>query len=210
VTWYVPTATEYEPGIEEQDQEVETQQNQHEFVAFPKMARLFREVIISEKIDGTNACIKITEDGQFLTGSRSRWITPDDDNFGFSKWAHDRKDELMKLGVGTHFGEWWGSGIQRGYGLQKGEKRFSLFNVARWLENDDLPAFCNVVPVLFKGLFATSEVEKSIVLLSRVRILWQLAHTKSHLSNSICISSRLSATAFGPSSLHLPSLAYLS
>jgi len=167
VTWYVPTATEYEPGIEEQDQEVETQQNQHEFVAFPKMARLFREVIISEKIDGTNACIKITEDGQFLTGSRSRWITPDDDNFGFSKWAHDRKDELMKLGVGTHFGEWWGSGIQRGYGLQKGEKRFSLFNVARWLENDDLPAFCNVVPVLFKGLFATSEVEKSIVLLKQ-------------------------------------------
>lgn len=167
MTWYVPTATEYEPGIEEQDQEVETQQNQHEFVAFPKMARLFREVIISEKIDGTNACIKITEDGQFLTGSRSRWITQDDDNFGFSKWAHDRKDELMKLGVGTHFGEWWGSGIQRGYGLQKGEKRFSLFNVARWLENDDLPAFCNVVPVLYRGLFATSEVEKSIVLLKQ-------------------------------------------
>lgn len=70
-----------------------------DFVEFPKMARLNRECIITEKIDGTNACIKITEDGQFLTGSRSRWITPDDDNFGFSKWAHDRKDDLMKLGV---------------------------------------------------------------------------------------------------------------
>ncbi len=32
----------------------------------------------------------------------------------------------------TYFGEWWGSGVQRGYGLQKGDKRFSLFNVSRW------------------------------------------------------------------------------
>ena len=31
---------------------------------------------------------------------------------------------------GRHFGEWWGSGIQRGYGLD--EKTFSLFNAYRW------------------------------------------------------------------------------
>src|SRR5436305_1822690 len=100
-----------------------------EFNAFPKIARLNRECVITEKIDGTNASILIDEDGVVMAGSRTRWITPENDNFGFAKWVEANKSELMKLGVGHHFGEWWGSGIQRGYGLTKGEKRFSLFNV---------------------------------------------------------------------------------
>lgn len=129
------------------------------FTEFPKMPRLSRNTIITEKIDGTNASIKITEDGQFLTGSRTRWITPQDDNFGFSKWAHENKEELLKLGVGHHFGEWWGSGIQRGYGLPKGEKRFSLFNTARWSDDSIRPACCHVVPVLYEGIFNTEQVE---------------------------------------------------
>jgi hypothetical protein len=79
--------------------------------------------------------------------SRSRWITPDDDNFGFAAWVEANRDELLTLGPGRHFGEWWGSGIQRGYGLPKGEKRFSLFNVSRWGESR--PACCHVVPVLY-------------------------------------------------------------
>jgi hypothetical protein len=122
-----------------------------DFREFSKIARYSREVIVTEKIDGTNAQILITEDGGFFTGSRNRWITPEDDNFGFSKWAHEHKDELMTLGVGRHFGEWWGSGIQRGYGLQKGEKHFSLFNVSRW--ETERPACCGVVPILWRGNF---------------------------------------------------------
>ena len=121
------------------------------FLEFPKMARFSREVIVTEKIDGTNACIFIGEDGEFLTGSRTRWITPENDNFGFSRWAHDHKEELLTLGPGRHFGEWWGSGIQRGYGLKKGEKRFSLFNVTRW--ENARPACCHVVPLIWRGFF---------------------------------------------------------
>ena len=102
-----------------------------EFQEFQKIARLSRNCSITEKIDGTNACIYIGEDGEFLTGSRTRWITPEDDNYGFAKWALAHKDELMALGPGRHFGEWWGSGCQRGYGLTNGEKRFSLFNTSR-------------------------------------------------------------------------------
>jgi hypothetical protein len=90
-----------------------------DFLGFMKMDRYSREVIVTEKIDGTNAQILITEDGGFFTGSRNRWITPENDNYGFSRWAHRNKDDLMELGVGRHFGEWWGYGIQRGYGLQK-------------------------------------------------------------------------------------------
>ncbi len=133
-----------------------------EFQEFPKMARWSRDIIVTEKIDGTNACLFIGDDGEFLTGSRTRWITPDDDNHGFSRWAHDHRDELLTLGPGRHFGEWWGSGIQRRYGIA--EKRFSLFNVSRWYDTHQdgnyvsepaeliaAPVCCHVVPVLIRG-----------------------------------------------------------
>lgn len=127
-----------------------------EFKPFPSIGRLSRDVVITEKLDGTNASVVITEDGQFFTGSRTRWITPEDDNHGFSKWAHENKDELMKLGTGAHFGEWWGQGIQRKYGLS--EKRFSLFNVGRW--KDERPSCCHLVPVLHEGNFDTDIIRQ--------------------------------------------------
>ncbi len=167
-----------------------------EFKPFPKMPRLSREVIITEKIDGTNASILITEgspddpkaiaawhdygtqtDMVMYAGSRTRWITPQDDNHGFAAWSAAKSIHLKDLGPGHHFGEWWGSGIQRGYGLQKGEKRFSLFNVARWALHgtepqqiptadprivkmqDALPACCGLVPVLYRGMFCTEAAD---------------------------------------------------
>lgn len=152
-----------------------------EFVEFPKIARLSRECIITEKIDGTNGQIAIGEDGSFFVGSRTRWLTPETgDNHGFLLWAMTHRDELMQLGPGRHFGEWWGSGIQRGYGLQKGEKRFSLFNVTRWALHgtepqrlatqdpriekyqDILPACCGLVPVLYRGQFSTEQANASL------------------------------------------------
>jgi hypothetical protein len=132
-----------------------------DFVGFQKIARLSREMVITEKIDGTNGCIYIGEDGEFLVGSRTRWITPECDNHGFARWAYDHKDELvLGLGIGRHYGEWWGSGIQRGYDLPKGEKRFSLFNVHRWGETR--PDCCHVVPVLFEGVFSTTIINCSL------------------------------------------------
>ena len=126
-----------------------------EFAEFPKMARFSRECVVTEKIDGTNAQIFIGENGEFLTGSRTRWITPQEDNYGFSRWAHDHKEALLTLGPGRHFGEWWGCGIQRKYGMQ--EKVFSLFNTARW--GDVRPECCSVVPVLWRGDFGELDVQ---------------------------------------------------
>lgn len=131
-----------------------------DFEAFPKMPRLSRRVIITEKIDGTNAQVFIGEDGTIRAGSRTRWITPDDDNYGFAAWVADHKDALQALGPGRHFGEWWGAGIQRRYGLS--EKRFSLFNVGRWADPSVRPACCSVVPVLFDGIFDTNEAQACI------------------------------------------------
>ena len=129
-----------------------------DFKKFPKISRLSRECIVTEKIDGTNAQIYIGEEGEFLVGSRTRWITPEDDNFGFAKWAYENKEELLKLGIGQHFGEWWGQGIQRKYGLD--EKRFSLFNTSRWSE--ERPKCCHVVPVLYEGMFDTTNIRLTI------------------------------------------------
>jgi hypothetical protein len=127
-----------------------------EFQDFPKMPRLSREVIVTEKIDGTNAQVCVSDDGlEIMAGSRTRWITPDDDNYGFAAWVRDNRDELLTLGPGRHFGEWWGQGIQRKYGLT--EKRFSLFNVSRW--QDSRPACCHVVPVLYRGIFETDAIQ---------------------------------------------------
>jgi hypothetical protein len=150
-----------------------------EFTEFPKIARLSRECVVTEKIDGTNAVILIDEYGGIWPGSRSRWITPEDDNFGFARWVKENQDELIKLGPGRHFGEWWGSGIQRGYGLK--EKRFSLFNVIRWCEHNKeprpiptqdptaavkmqerLPACVSLVPELYRGLFDTQQIQVAL------------------------------------------------
>jgi hypothetical protein len=103
-----------------------------EFTEFPKMARLTREVIVTEKIDGTNAQIFIGEDGTIMAGSRTRWITPQDDNFGFAGWVDAHRDELLTLGPGRHFGEWWGAGIQRRYGWPKSGSRCSTRSDGRF------------------------------------------------------------------------------
>lgn len=121
------------------------------FKAWPKIPRLENEVYhITEKLDGTNACIIIDYSGNLHTSclyrdninatdvgiraiyaqSRTRLITPEDDNYGFAKWVQTNAEQLIEdLGMGYHFGEWWGQGIQRNYGLT--EKRFSLFNPAK-------------------------------------------------------------------------------
>jgi hypothetical protein len=124
------------------------------FQGWPKIPRLASPFIITEKIDGTNAAVliepespvgehlhparlaEVVQDGEsfhVFAQSRTRFITPESDNFGFAAWVKANAQNLVKiLGPGRHFGEWWGHGIQRGYGLPRGERRFSLFNVTRY------------------------------------------------------------------------------
>src|SRR5690349_186886 len=104
-----------------------------EFRPWPKTPRLFKDVTVTEKIDGSNGALHITEDGDVFAQSRNRMLTRDADNFGFAAWAWNNRNILADtLGVGTHFGEWWGSGIQRSYNCEPGERYFSLFNTNKW------------------------------------------------------------------------------
>lgn len=134
------------------------------FVPFPKIPRLRRPITITEKIDGTNASVMVLEDGRVLAGSRTRWITPETDNAGFARWVADNAEELRKLGPGHHFGEWWGAGIQRRYGLT--EKRFSLFNTDRW-QNGVPTDIVSVVPVLYRGNFEDKAINEALERLAK-------------------------------------------
>ena len=140
------------------------------FEPFPKLTRFSHDWTITEKIDGTNAQILILPAGDprldtcggpaigtdindltVIAGSRTRLLTPEDDNYGFAKWVQRNATELVGLGEGRHFGEWCGLGINRNYSLK--EKRFALFNALRWTDNPDKPECVDVVPTLGSGYF---------------------------------------------------------
>jgi len=150
-----------------------------EFQKFKKIPRLSRDCIITEKIDGTNAQIRICKaldipNDSFLNeyclgsymnlflfaGSRKRWITPASDNHGFANWVKENSKEIMKLGEGHHYGEWWGQGIQRKYDMDK--KVFSLFNTKKWSNDGIRPKCCSVVPVLYQGPFDTQKIQETL------------------------------------------------
>lgn len=161
-----------------------------EFEGWPKIPRLNGDMVITEKLDGTNAGIIIepcTLDPAdiaqgnwrlapgafnliqlaaefFWVGaqSRNRLITPLSDNAGFAAWVDDHAHALVKtLGPGRHFGEWWGKGIQRGYDMPG--KRFSLFNVDRWQDVDLSAVFgLGVVPVLVRHTFNTTVIKAMV------------------------------------------------
>lgn len=150
-----------------------------EFKEFPKMPRLNRDILITEKIDGTNAAIVIeenvletpelvgthgrTSDGKFYVTaqSRSRALKPgkETDNFGFAAWVEENKEALKLLGPGYHYGEWFGASIQRGYGMNF--RGFALFDAQRWmLDTTQAAIFKSVqekvptittVPILYRG-----------------------------------------------------------
>ena len=174
-----------------------------EFQAWPKIPRLNSNCVATEKIDGTNAAIVIEEaepgadahefeivrvadfespgasrELAVFAQSRKRLIQTNEggrknaDNAGFAAWVKENAVELATgLGPGRHFGEWWGQGIQRGYGLD--HKRFSLFNVHRWHDQNDngfgdapAPGCCSVVPILTSGNIINAVAEGAIAMLA--------------------------------------------
>lgn len=134
-----------------------------EFESFASIERIQQNITITEKIHGTNAQVYI--DGlTVLAGSRTRWITVGDDNYGFAAWVLKNAPELISaLGNGRHYGEWYGSGINAGYGMK--ERRFALFNPVRWVPLRDagaLPAGVDVVPVLYSGPWTDTIVTETM------------------------------------------------
>ena len=130
------------------------------FEGFPKIARWSREIIITEKLDGTNAQV-IIEGDKIGAGSRNRLITPEDDNYGFARWVQENRETLIRdLGDGRHFGEWFGLGIQRGYGMKV--KQFALFNTTRWWDHSFETPNLTVVPELYRGPIEDGVIDREM------------------------------------------------
>lgn len=138
-------------------------------VPWPKIPRLNRPITVTEKIDGTSSAIGILDDGTVYAQSRKKLITPEQDNAGFARWVSDNAETLREfLGAGLHYGEWWGRGIQRGYGQT--DKFFSLFNTSRWggvVEGIDPLVLAGVrtVPVLYEGPFSEDAIKNALIVL---------------------------------------------
>ena len=121
------------------------------FEPFPKITRYLKaDCVITEKVDGTNAALAFEWDGTLTTQSRTRVITPEDDNYGFARWAVEHSSELFDyFGPGRHFGEWWGRGVQKRYGQFVEGKYFTPFNAGLFTEPG--PAGVTPLPVLWEG-----------------------------------------------------------
>ena len=169
-----------------------------DFKPFPKIPRFSRDIIITEKIDGSNGlvfiyspkdklrfpfcderdipsqefidkyCLSSKDELYIFSGSKNRWLntSKNGDNHNFAKWVQLHAEELLQLGEGKHYGEFYGSGIQRGYGLT--EKRWALFNVSKWANKNEplkegqsyCPDCCEVVPILYEGMFDTQKINE--------------------------------------------------
>ena len=156
------------------------------FQAWPKTPRLNRDMIVTEKIDGTNAAVIVvpapdgfergnttddnvavcvmTTHGLYLVAaqSRKRLVSPgkQTDNAGFAAWVRHEAGNLAEvLGEGYHYGEWWNAQAAR-QALAEGEKRFSLFNVNRYADVAFAQApGLDLVPVLYEGPFSQARIE---------------------------------------------------
>ena len=135
-----------------------------EFESFPDIKKLGAAALfITQKIHGSNAQIYVfqTDTGglDLVCGSRSRWVAPGDDNFGFAEMVYANKNEFInKLGPGRHYGEWAGPGINSGEGLK--QKTFVLFDHWKYPPERPLPPNTVVVPVLYSGPFDIAKVEE--------------------------------------------------
>ena len=162
------------------------------FHSFGKIPRLNKDVVVTEKIDGSNAAVVIhgtqhpdvlddpdkfvrvlTPSGNeyaVAAQSRTRYITPgkQTDNHGFAGWVYLWAPLLGEvLGEGIHYGEWYGNGINRGYGLGKDDKRFMLFNAKRWGDVDlsAVPGL-EVATILYEGPFSTITIRRHLAKLA--------------------------------------------
>ena len=202
---------------------------EHQFTPWPKTARLFRDITVTEKIDGTNSAIRISAvpDGTTPSGfmdmlasypaesytavvdgtryvvsaqSRRRLIWPgkSTDNYGFASWVYDNAEALVRLlGEGLHYGEWWGQGIQRNYGLT--DRRFSLFNTDR---HGHLSGAAGVdvggilvssVPIIYQGTFREDAIT---VALKDLRDCGSMAAPGFATPEGICVFHSASRTVY--------------
>jgi hypothetical protein len=130
--------------------------------------------------------------------SRNRLITPGKttDNYGFARWVQLNAETLVRhLGEGRHFGEWWGQGIARKYGMD--HKSFSLFNTYKYWDlmvaEPVGDAHLTVVPVMYEGEFSEGVIANR---LANLRDFGSMAAPGFKEPEGICIFHEQSKKVF--------------
>lgn len=109
-------------------------------VGYPKNVPITYQGTV--KLDGTNAGLRMTGT-KIIPQSRTRIISPSDDNFGFATWCADPlvMEQLRVIESSyrdlynipektslTIFGEWIGKGIAKGVAVSQLSRQFVIFN----------------------------------------------------------------------------------
>lgn len=94
------------------------------------------------KLHGTNAGVQVKPNGEVMAQSRSRFISPTDDNAGFARWVEENREFFSALAQGsvmtsigglapmTIHGEWCGQGIMKGASICQVERKlFAVFAI---------------------------------------------------------------------------------
>lgn len=134
-----------------------------DFPKFPSIERFDNlRCFITEKIDGTNGLIEVSCQGVKF-GSRNKWLSNGDDNFGFYAYFSQYVDDMVawyhRNAPGYNwepvriYGEWFGKGIQRGYDLK--ERKFMPFSYGLAEDIEGVFAPNIVLPeFLYQGKFS--------------------------------------------------------
>lgn len=120
---------------------------------------------ITQKLHGSNGQVYVYEEDGVRTlkvGSRNRWLVIGDDNYGFCSFVESQREAFLKMGLGRHYGEWCGPGINSGEGL-KGKSFYLFSNPGRYIEG--IPESVGFVPEIYLGPLDSSKIEASMQLL---------------------------------------------
>lgn len=124
-----PTPSGFFPSINQFRSVVKAER---EWAAYHNVEPRKRKFVGTVKLHGTNAGISLLG-GELFYRSRTRIITPDDDNAGFARHMSAHGDVVRELFGAlpgqdiTIFGEWCGAGVQSNVGISAEQKMFVVF-----------------------------------------------------------------------------------
>ena len=132
-----------------------------DFHAFPEVEHICKtHMRITQKVHGSNCQIYIyEEDGtkKLKVGTKNRWLSLDDDNYGVCKFVHDNAEFFLQFSLGHHYGEWAGKGINSGEGMK--ERMLFLFSNPARYEGITFHPNVTFVPEMYNGVLDQSQIE---------------------------------------------------
>ena len=136
----------------------------------------FKKWHVTEKIDGTNIRVTLTEEGKVVLGGRTDaaqipvdliqylYETFPADKMRATMWRPDADGKIQPVKA-VLYGEGYGAGIQKGGGLYRKDKAFRLFDVLvddrwwlDWINVEDVASKLEINTAPYLGEFTLDEI----------------------------------------------------